>query len=160
MTTPTSDELWVDVISNAITSVLLRTGYFDIVNGGAAAAPAGNGITATMWLQGIAPVPLGSGLSSSSASLTYVVRMHKNMGTLPLDAIDPDLTRAASNIMRMLHSDYDFDGTIRNVDLLGAYGQTLQCSAGYLEQDNIMYRVYDITIPCIVNDVWPQTTTL
>lgn len=156
MTVPAANEKWIDEIFAAISNVLKRTGHFSVVNGGPIAGTPGGGITVTLWLQSISPAGMISGLDSSCALLVFVARMHMSMATQPLDAIDPKLTRAASNIIRMMHDDFDFDGSIRNVDLLGEAGQSLACSAGYLEQNDITYRVYDIIIPCLVNDVWPQ----
>jgi hypothetical protein len=45
---------------------------------------------------------------------------------------------------------------VRNVDLLGAYGAGLSALAGYLNVDNKMFRVVDLTLPLIVNNVWEQ----
>jgi hypothetical protein len=45
---------------------------------------------------------------------------------------------------------------VRNIDLLGEYGQRLTAQAGYLQLSDGMYRIFTITIPCIVNDMWTQ----
>jgi hypothetical protein len=58
--------------------------------------------------------------------------------------------------MRRWHDNFDFGGVIRNVDLLGITGRQLRYDAGYFEDETAKYRVVDITIPCIVNDIWPQ----
>jgi hypothetical protein len=77
----------------------------------------------------------------------------------PQDMIDPQLMRAASSIMRRYHDDFDFglDPVVRNVDLLGSFGVALSLVTGYVEQDNVMMRIADITVPIIINDVWTQT---
>jgi hypothetical protein len=43
------------------------------------------------------------------------------------------------------------------VDLLGAHGIPLSARAGYDEQDSKMFRVMDINLPLVINDVWQQT---
>jgi hypothetical protein len=49
-----------------------------------------------------------------------------------------------------------FADGIRQIDLLGASGQSLSSQSGYVEIDKKMYRVVDITIPVIINDMFSQ----
>jgi hypothetical protein len=154
MTSP--DEAWLEPIFDAVVSDAQASGYFDRVNKHEPKRKPGKGLTAAVWVQGISPIAAASGLNSTSARVLFMLRIYSNMLKEPQDMIDPELMRAASNLMRRYHDDFDFAGAIRNVDLLGQFGIALEATAGYLEQDNTMFRIMDITIPCIVNDVWPQ----
>lgn len=157
MSSPNVAEEWIDPIFDAVVSDIQRSGYFDKVNEyEPKRSPRGLRLTAAVWLQAIDPVPLASGLASTSARLLFICRVFQNMLKEPQDLIDRDMTRAVSNLMRRYHDDFDFEGLIRNVDLLGQFGIPLSSEAGYIEQDKVMFRVQDIRIPCIVNDVWPQ----
>lgn len=155
MTTPGPDETWLDPIFDAVVSDAQASGYFDKVNLHEPKRKPGTRLTAAIWVQNLKPITL-SGLASTSALVLFMLRIYSNMLQEPQDMIDPRLLKAASHLIRRYHDDFDFGGAIRNVDLLGAHGVALEATAGYLEQDNAMFRIMDLTIPCIVNDVWPQ----
>lgn len=160
MTEPTYDdsEDWIDPIFDAVVSVFQASGYFDVVNGHEPKRKPRHGLQAAVWFQKMVAVGAISGLSASSGVLLFSARLYSNMTKEPQDSIDPRLMRAASNLMRRFHDDFDFDldPVVRNVDLLGTTGFQLDCNAAYLEQSGGWYRVYDLVIPVIVNDVWPQ----
>jgi len=160
MSTPDGSEEWIDPIFDAVVSDAQASGYFTKVNQHEPKRKVGGSrLTAAVWVQTIDPVALASGLASTSARIVFMLRIYTSMTQEPQDMIDPQMLKATSNMMRRYHSDFDFGGTIRNVDLLGHFGLALSATAGYLEQDNTMFRVMDIVIPCIVNDVWPQVTS-
>ena len=152
----TSSEEWLDPIFDAVVSDAQRSGYFDKVNLHEPKRKPGTRLTAAIWVQSIDPIALASGLAATSARVVFMLRIYSNMLKEPQDMIDPQVTKATSNLMRRYHDDFDFDGAIRNVDLLGSFGVALSAQAGYIDIDNTMYRIMDIRIPCIVNDVWPQ----
>jgi hypothetical protein len=154
----TASEEWTDDIVDAIVSDAQMSGYFDKVNTHEPKRAPGSGLTAAVWLEAIDPISLNSGLASTSARLVFKLRIYQSMLMEPQDLIDPRLTKAVANLMRRYHDDFDFAGTIRNVDLLGAFGVSLSAVTGYLDIDGKMFRVADITIPCLVNDVWPQVS--
>lgn len=151
-----SSESWIDPIFDAVISDVQASGYFRKVNKHEPKRPPAQGLTAAVWVDAMRPVGQLSGLVASSALLVFNVRIYSNMMEKPEDDIDPRMLKAAANIMRRYHDDFDFGGLIRNVDLLGITGTQLTCVAGYLEIAQKMYRIYDITVPCIVNDVWVQ----
>lgn len=160
MTTPLPDisESWLDPIFDAVVSDIQASGYFDRVNTHEPKRKPGYKLTAAVWAQNMAPVPADSGLAMTSARIVFMVRLYANMLQEPQDAIDPKLLKATANIMRRYHGNFDFDldPLVRNVDLLGEAGIPLEANAGYLQIDQTMFRVMDITVPVIVNDVWGQ----
>lgn len=156
MTTPDATESWIDPIFDAVVSDAQASGYFSKINKHEPKRAPGYGITAAVWVQAITPLPLASGLAATSGRVLFVLRMYTNMLKEPQDMIDPMMMRAACNLVRRYHDDFDFAGAIRNVDVLGEFGVPLECIAGYTEQDNKEYRTMDINIPCIVNDIWVQ----
>lgn len=154
--TTSSSEDWIDPIFDAVVSDVQRSGYFEKVNQHEPKRKPKGGLTAAVWVQSIDPIDLASGLDATSGRLLFIVRIYCKMLKEPQDDIDPMMVRATSNIIRRYHDDFDFEGLIRNVDLLGAFGIKLAAQAGYLELDSGMYRIMDITVPCIVNNIWPQ----
>ena len=157
MTTPDSSESWIDDIIDAVVSDAQASGYFDKVNIHEPKRKPGTGLTAAVWVQAMDPLQGASSLVNTSARVLFLLRIYSNMLQEPQDMIDPNMMRAASNLIRRYHDDFDFAGAIRNVDCLGEFGVALSANAGYLDIDGTMFRVMDISIPCIVNDVWPQT---
>jgi hypothetical protein len=160
MTTPDASELWLDPVFDAVVSDVQASGYFKRVNQHEPKRKPQTDLTAAVWVADIEPISgaAGSGLANTSARVIFTVRIYSNMLKEPQDMIDPQLMRAVSSIMRRYHDDFDFGLTdlVRNVDLLGMFGVKLKAITGYLEQDGTMFRIADITVPVIVNDVWPQ----
>lgn len=158
MTAPDASELWLDPVFDAVVSDVQATGYFKRVNQHEPKRKPDIDLTAAVWVQSIDPLQIASGLAVTSARVVFMLRLYSNMIKEPQDMIDPNLLKAASSIMRRYHDDFDFGLTesVRNVDLLGQYGIALALVTGYVEQDGTMFRIADITVPVIVNDVWPQ----
>lgn len=161
MTAPVPDqtEAWFDVIFSAVQEEALKSGWFDSVNGHELVSPPGNGLTCAVWVQA-GPDPVGdeSGLAASSALLTFFVRIYTPEMQQPRDEIDPAVSKAAAALMRRWHDNYDFGlhPLVRNVDLLGQSGTRLQCVAQWIDvPGGGRARVVTITLPIIVNDVFP-----
>ncbi len=53
-------------------------------------------------------------------------------------------------------ADFSLGGKSRNIDIFGAHGFPLSARAGYIDIDNKKFRIMDITVPVIVNDVWSE----
>lgn len=146
----------VTTILDAIVSHALALGYFERVNAHEPASAPGHGLSAAVWAQEIRPVPSGSGLSSTTARVVFNLRLFTTMLQEPADAIDPNLLAAVDALMTAYSGDFELGGNVRNVDLLGQAGVPLSAQAGYVKIDGALYRVMDLTLPLIVNDVFDQ----
>lgn len=144
-------------ILQALESHVAASGWFERVNRHEPKNAPGLGLTAAIWMQALRPVPLRSGLAVTSALLVANVRLYSPMVTDDEDSIDPNLTGACSALIGAYSGDFTLGDTVANVDLLGAHGAPLSAEAGYLEQDRKLFRVYTLTVPLIVNDVWSQS---
>lgn len=144
-------------ILDAVVDHALRSGHFERVNKHEPAHSPGNGLTAAVWVDRVQPVAAASGLRATSARVALNLRIYAGALQEPRDAIDPAVMAAVDALMTAYSGDFDLDGLIRNVDLLGAHGQPLGAQAGYLDIQGVQYRVMTITIPCIVNDAWIQS---
>jgi hypothetical protein len=144
-------------ILDKIQSHALASGYFDAVNGAEPLSPPpGNEVTAAVWVQKIGPAQGGSGLDSTSTRLAFTVRLYTGMAQEPVDMIDPHLMDALDALMAAYSADFTLGDMVREVDLLGAYGDPLGATAGYVNESGADYRVMDILLPVIVNDLWDQ----
>lgn len=158
MELPSGDESWVDPIFDAVVSDVQASGYFDKVQQHEPKRRPRKGLTAAIWVQSIEPLGSASGQAATTALLVFIVRMFSNMLKEPQDGIDPELLKAVSNLMRRYHDNFDFglDPVVRNVDVFGEFGVKLSATAGYEEIDGTVFRIYDLLVPIVVNDVWPQ----
>lgn len=149
-------------IFDAVESHALASGLFDSVNTSEPkSAPTAPGLTCSIWIAQIGPAPAGSGLASTTSRLELNVRLYTGMLAEPSGQIDPLMTSACITMLEKYSGDFQLSNvtaaSIRNVDLLGTYGTALTAVAGYLNVDNLLYRVMTITLPIIVNDLWTQT---
>lgn len=143
-------------ITNAIHSLLASRGYYDRVSMHEPKNAPGNGITAAAWFDNMVPIQ-SSGLNVTSVLAAWNIRLQTNMIAEPQDEIDPNLLEALEDTLDAINGDFDLGiDQIRSVDLLGAHGQPLTSSAGYVNQDKTLYRAILITLPLIVNDCWEQ----
>lgn len=115
----------------------------------------GKGKTAAIFLQALEPIQ-SSGLAATSGRVEFRCRIYQNMTADPQDFIDPDMLDVCQQIMNAFSGDFDLGATVRMVDLLGAYGKPMSALAAYIPQDGKLYRILDVVLPIIVNDIWDQ----
>jgi hypothetical protein len=146
----------INAVLDAAVSHAMALGLFERVNGHEPKNAPGSGLTAAVWVDYIGPHAAQSGLAATSARLVLNVRAYTSMLADPQDAIDPRVVAAVGALMGEYSGDFDFGGAVESVDLLGRAGPPMSAQAGYLNQDQKLYRVMTITVPVIVNDVWTQ----
>lgn len=143
-------------IRNQVVSHAMASGYFDLVNEYEPKNAPGNGLNAAVWLKAIEPVAARSGLDATTVRLELSIRIYLPMLHEPQGEIDPLILAAADALMRAYTGDFQLGGEVANVDLLGDYGIGLRGDAGYLNQDNKIFRIFVITLPLVINDLWSQ----
>lgn len=116
----------------------------------------GKGLNFAFFLQRIAPVPSQSGQASTTGLVVITGRIYADMLQKPESALDIQMALAAAKVMEVFSGDIDLGDPVRYVDLLGMTGTALSGQSGYLQIENGMYRLFDITIPLVVNDIWDQ----
>ena len=134
----------------------MASGVFESVQGHEPKNAPQNGITAATWVQDIGGLPDASGLNATTGLLQLQFRIYQNFLSEPLDAIDPALLAATDVMLTALSGDFTLGGTVRNIDLLKRFSDGLIARAGYLNQDSKLFRVMDIFIPVVINDLWTQ----
>jgi hypothetical protein len=147
----------ITAILNGVVSHALASGLFETVNQHEPKSAPGNGLTAAVWAQEIAPVATGSGLAATSGRVEFWLRIYTNMLSEPQDAIDPNVLTAVDTLMTAYSADFTLGDQVKDIDLLGEHGTPLSAKAGYLNQDGKLYRVMDIVLPLIINDIWAQS---
>lgn len=140
---------------NAIASHAASLGVFDSVNGHEPKNAPASELTCAVWAQDLVPV-LSSGLASTSARITFNVRLYTRMLQEPADAIDPKMMDAVDLLLVDYIGNFTLGGLLREVDVRGGSGNPLNAQAGYLSQDGTLFRVITIFLPLIINDLYPE----
>lgn len=138
-----------------VRSLPATLGVFDQVNGHEPKKAPGYGLTCAVWLDRVGP-GRGSGLSSTTAQLIFMVRVYQNMLSDPQDAIDPAVFSAMDALMTAYSADLTLNDSVMCVDLLGMAGVSMSAQAGYVNQDGRLFRAMTLTLPMLVDNAWPQ----
>lgn len=143
---------------DALISHASASGHFSSVNSvDIGSTPANDGIVAILWPRRIRALPAQSGLNSTSIAIEFNMRLMCSMNSDPYGQIDPRIIAAADALMNAYSGDFTLGGLIAFVDLLGQHGAPMESQSGFLPiGENERFRIVDITIPCIINDVWNQ----
>lgn len=142
-------------ILDAAVSHALSTGHFLSINEHESKQSNTSGITGEVWVHQISPIK-SSGLSNTSVRVELRFRIYGNTAAEPYDDIDTNITLAVDALFTNYIGDFQMFGTSRHIDIFGAYGQGLEVSTGYLNKDGREFRVFQIRLPVIVDDVWAQ----
>lgn len=150
------DEAAINTLVDKIVSHAKALGVFRSVNFHEPKGQPGSGLRYGVWADIIRPVGEASGLNSTSGVVEVQGRIYGNALQKPEDDVDPRIMAAAVTLIGAYSGDFNFGATVRNVDLLGMYGRSLMAQAGYATIAQTTYRIMDITVPVIVNDLWTQ----
>jgi hypothetical protein len=143
-------------ILDALVSHAASSGYFDRVNAHEPKNAPGGGVTCSVVIGQLLPGRAQSGLATTTMVFTPKIRVQARADREPLDQLDTDLMTAAGVLFVAYCGDFTLDGLVRNVDIFGANGMPLSCQPGYLEQDKVLYRVAEMIVPLVINDVFDQ----
>lgn len=110
----------------------------------------GNRLYCSINLGPIVPVT-SSGLASVSGRITFHVRVWSPALQRPLDDIDPEVLAAVSSLMGAFSGGFTLGGTVRDIDLMAMSAQP-----AYADFEGKQFRVVEITVPVIVNDMWTE----
>jgi hypothetical protein len=149
--------LSIDSITSALSSSAQALGVFDTVNSYEVKNPPGTGITCEIVFGSFELVPTRSGLQDVSFKLTYKVRIRTTWAQQPTDGIDPALLKACDVLLASYIGGFTLGGNTNAIDLLGLTGGTpITAQSGYIDQGGVMYRIVEITLPLIVDDLWTE----
>ena len=139
----------VNALFAALKSHAASLGVFRRVNNHEPENAPGDGISCSIVLGPIAGDGTISGQGSVSGTITFLVWVWNPMMTKPLDGIDPATLTAVSTLLAEYCSNFTLGGLVRNIDLLH-----LRADPVYVEQEGKPFRVMQITLGIVVNDLW------
>lgn len=145
-------------IIDRLASHAMASGYFDRVNQHEPKSKPGRGLTAAVWVDRIEPARSRSGLTKTDVRVVCNVRVYTSMLQNPQDMIDPNVVNAADALFEAYSANFELGSDERFIDLLGmTQGHPLFCQSGYINIDNMVFRVLTLTVPVIVQNAWTQT---
>jgi hypothetical protein len=152
----TFDAAAVRALFAAVVSGAQQLGIFENVIQHEPKNAPGTGLSCAVWVQRIRPSGRASGLAAVSGVVSMRARIYSNMLAEPQDGIDPDLLTAACRLIEAYSEGFTLGGTVRNVDIFGAEGEPLAAEAGYIQHDSRLFRVMEITLAIVINDLWAE----
>jgi hypothetical protein len=114
------------------------------------------GLSAELWFQRLTPIGAQSGLASVTVRVEFTLRIRSELPRGNSDQIDPEILKAVDDLLNRYCTNFTLGGAVKEVDIFGANGAGLESNAGYIKIDDVDYRVVDITLPLIINDVWEE----
>lgn len=150
------DQETINELYSAVLSPLKKIGPFrSVIQHEPKAAPTDLPALA-LWWSGIGPARGVSGLAATSARVEFRFRSYLSFKGKPEDKVDPELTRLVSLLFGAFTGGFTLGGEVMEVDLLGAYGEPLSATAGYIQHDGQEFRVAEGAIPLICDGLWVQ----
>lgn len=145
----------INGILDVIVTHAQNSGYFSTVAQHESKKANTTGLTVGVWIERIDPIK-SSGLNSVSARLELEMRVYSTTYMEPYDDIDTNLMEAVDALFTAYIGDFELGGEARHIDVFGAYGAPLGVRVGYYNSDGNEFRVFQIKIPIIVNDIWDE----
>jgi hypothetical protein len=139
----------VNSLYAALESHALSLGVFRRVNLHEPENSPGEGLSCSIILGPIAASGQMSGLGSVSGTITFLIMVWNSMMQKPLDGVDPAILTAVSTLLNAYSGSFTLGGTVRDIDLLN-----LRADPVYIEQEGKQFRVEQINLPIVINDLW------
>lgn len=92
-------------------------------------------------------------LATSVEGFILNVRLHVDAFAKPQEEHELALTDTFSEFTTDIQQDYTLGGVVREIDIAGQFTDGMSAEAGRITLSDKMYRIIDITVPVIVNDV-------
>lgn len=143
-------------IWNAVISHASEIGVFEQVNGHDTPNAPGHGLTAMITVEQLEVARGVSGLATTTGRLTFSIKIFSALDQEPRDDIDPNLVRAVDTLWAAYIGDFTLGGHVRQVDMFGQTGEPLVAKPAYIEVQGQKFRVMEITLPLICDDLWDQ----
>ncbi len=83
---------------------------------------------------------------------TVILRIYADWMAEPQEQVEISLSNTVSRVISDLIGGFKLNNTVRAVDFAGIYGRAITARWGHLDLSKRIYRVCDVSIPCIVDD--------
>ncbi len=150
----TDEQTYTD-IRDALVRLCKKTGRYERGGSHEPKAAPGKGLTYIVLLT--SETAIGGGLNTTSTLLVYTISSRLSALYEPQDDIDIKLGGATRDLARRLAGNYKLGvDAVRSVDVKGIHGQPLNWTSGYVYHADKWFRSFDLRVPIIINDAWPE----
>jgi hypothetical protein len=146
------DAAAANALFSALESHAMSLGIFRRVNTHQPENAPGDGLSCSITLGSIAANGQYSGLNAVSGTITFLVMIYNPMQQKPLDGIDPAALAAVSTLLGEYSGSFTLGGTVRDIDLM-----SLRAESAYVNQEDKEFRVEQVFLPIVVNDLWEMS---
>lgn len=109
-----------------------------------------------VWFNGLGPARGLSGLDATSVRCEFKGRLYLNGQAKDEDKVEQKILYLSALVLGAFSAAFTLGGEAMEVDLLGGYGNPLEVTPAWMQQDSKEFRVAEVTIPVILDDVWVQ----
>lgn len=149
--------LSVDAIAAALKDHAMTLGLFETVSGHEVKNAPGLGMHCEIFFNRFELGANRSGLSVVSTKLIFSARLRTSFLNQPEDAIEASLLKAVDGLMTSYIGGLTLGGLIVDLDVFGMTGGTpIAGQAGYIDHGGKKFRVIDIDLPLLVDDLWTE----
>lgn len=147
----------VDAVMAAVKSIPAKLGTFrsSVVFHEPRSAPATLPAVA-LWGHDIQPIGQISGLAEVSGRVSVHGRIYVANAQQADDRTEAQLLTLMSGLLGAFAGAFTLGGDAMFVDLLGAYGEKLSATAGYIDHDGAFFRVAECVFPIIIDPLWQE----
>lgn len=119
-----------------------------------------SGVALALWVNDYRPPPAGSGVAETSMVLDVRATVYCPLGTGKRSAAEVEalVLYAVHRVIKVLSNDFELEGMVRSIDLLGMTGEAMHADFGHLQYEDTWYRIGEITVPLIINDIYEQVS--
>lgn len=154
------DPQHITAIYDALQDKARALKLFRSINGAEPLNPPTSGLSYSLMFGKLGPARRASGLASTSGRLEFTARVEAPRTSQTQEQTDKALLYAVVSLMVAYSGDFELadvpDGLVQSIDLLGAYGTPMEAIGGWITQGEVPYRMADMTLAVILNDVFPQ----
>lgn len=150
------DEATANALFSALTSTAKQVNLFAAVDEHEPWNAPAAGLYCSVIMGPLRPDGSKSGLNKTSGVIEFTVRVWAHAVQRPADKTDPKVLAAVVTLMTAYSLDLDFGdfglaGTVRNIDLM-----SMSAAPAWVDFGGAMYRVEDIQMPIVINDMFAQ----
>lgn len=120
----------------------------------------GEGLVGAGWVANLRAVPERSTLAATCARVDWQFRFYRNAFAADGAATERLLLNAADALIAACHADITITDIGANVvglfDPLGETGAPIECPAGFVEINKLLYRSFTLNVGVNCDGAWPQ----
>ena len=138
-------------VIQAIESFVAQNGYQGKVGVGEPKSPPAEEIAAAVFLRSLSVID--ATLTTLDGHAMVTIRLYRDMLAEPTEDNEYKLAAAAFQLLADVAAGFTLSGLVRHVDFAGAGGNTLVVQFGYTDIGGRLFRIADIDMPMIINDI-------